>query len=186
MYWPCGVPQVYAHHGRTQESINGENVDGRTSSELQTSEAGRKTAADQALSSTSVPLALIISVASITASSLYIWSTRPVVVLAVLSEVSEVDWLLRLRNQAVLFKPDATIVVVRTDQGYLITYSVEGDHNNRVLQQNYGHSQSRRQSVLKNFGYGRSGWARRDPPSISTIYQDRCWDPMLFLLQTRS
>lgn len=148
MYWPCGVPQVYAHHGRTQGSINGEDVDGRTSNDSD---------GEVAVDSREEPILDLCTTrsdhlfASITASSLYVWSTRPVVVLA--SYQRSVKSIGSYgQNQAVLFKPDASIVVVRTDQSYLITYSVEGEQNNRVLQQNYGYSQSRRQSVLKNYG----------------------------------
>ena len=148
MYWPCGVPQVYVHHGRTQESINGEDVDGRSSKDSDD---------EAAVDSGKEPIIDICTTrsdylfASITVSSLCIWSNRPLVVLA--SYQRSVKSIRSYgQNQAVLFKPDASIVVVRTDQSYLITYSVESDQNNRVLQQNYGYSQSRRQSVLKNFG----------------------------------
>jgi RAB6A-GEF complex partner protein 1 len=148
MYWPCGVPQVYAHHGRTPESINGEDVDGDDNRAL-SDEAHAQAKAELILDVCTTRSDHLL--ATISATNLNVWSTRPMVVLASYQRSAKsVDSY--GQNAGVLFKPDAGIVVVRTDQSYLITFIVESDQNNRVLQQNHGQSQSRRQSMLRNFG----------------------------------
>ena len=148
MYWPCGVAQVYAHHGRTPESINGEDVDGSTNTDPK--DEAPAESSDETIIDVSTTRSDHIF-ASITATSLFIWSTRPMVILASYQRSAKSIQAYG-QNLTVIFKPDASIVVVRTEQSYLITFSVESDQNNRVLQQSYGYSQSRRQSVLRNFG----------------------------------
>ena len=148
MYWPCGVPQVYAHRGRIQEHTDGEDVDGnaqQASNNEVSTEAHDDSIVDVCTTRTDHLFA------TISAATLNVWSTRPMDVLASYQR-SRRSLKSYGRNVAALFKPDASIIVVRTDQSYLITFSVESDQTNRVLQQNSGYSQSRRQSVLRNFG----------------------------------
>lgn len=147
MYWPCGVPQVYVHHGRTLEATSGEDADGSNNADT-----------DHEIPAQNLDPILDVCTSrsdhyfsTITASLLSIWSTRPMVVLASYARSSK-SLQSYGQNVAVLFKPDASIVVIRTEKSYLITFSVDIEQSNRVLQQNYGHSQSRRQNLLKNFG----------------------------------
>lgn len=146
MYWPCGVPQVYAHRGQRPESGRGDEADGNSIDAEDEHQGDIDTAIIGVCTTRSDHV-----FATITKSCLSIWSTRPTVVLA--SYLRSPKSLQAFGdNLEVLFKPDATIVVVRTTGSYLLTFSVESDQVNRVFQQSSGHSQSRRQSVLKNFG----------------------------------
>ncbi len=89
--------------------------------------------------------------ASVTACRLDLWSTRPVVVLASISRSAN-SLESYGRNLGVAFRPDATTLVVRTTEGYLMLYSVESDQNARVLQQQYGYSQAKRQNIIRSYG----------------------------------
>ncbi|KAI4121722.1 MAG: hypothetical protein LQ338_006205 [Usnochroma carphineum] len=72
-------------------------------------------------------------IATITATTLTIWQASPVVVLAAASRSSS-----SLRsygpNLAVHLRPDASIAVVQTSNGFLVTYSLIVDPDNRVYQ----------------------------------------------------
>lgn len=53
-------------------------------------------------------------------------------------------------NVALLMRPDATILVVQTLKGYLLTYTIATDSNSRVYQQQYDQSSaSRRQQLAR-------------------------------------
>ncbi|KAK8196793.1 WD40 repeat protein [Zalaria obscura] len=71
--------------------------------------------------------------ATITRSSLSIWQVKPTVVLATIVR-SEHSLRTYGPNTALLLRPDALIVVVQTQLGYLITYSLATDPNARVYQ----------------------------------------------------
>ncbi|KAL8729307.1 MAG: hypothetical protein Q9166_004804 [cf. Caloplaca sp. 2 TL-2023] len=72
--------------------------------------------------------------ATITATTMTIWQTSPLVVLAATSRsVSSIrDY---GPNVAILLRPDALVAVVQTSNGYLVTYSLIIDPSNRVYQQ---------------------------------------------------
>ncbi len=55
-------------------------------------------------------------------------------------------------NLQVLLRPDASIAAVQTVNGYLFTYSIEFSPDGRVYQQHIDQSQSRRQSVVRQYG----------------------------------
>ncbi|KAK6376146.1 WD40 repeat protein [Exophiala oligosperma] len=149
MYWPCGVPQVFAYHG--PNSVAEE----RDSGLVKASHDDEKTdlnGIDQASGIEDLQAARNDHLfTTITPSRLDLWSTRPVVLLASLSR-SRKSLQTYGYNVSVLFKPDATMVVIRTTESYLITYSVESDQTARALQQQYGYSQAKRQNVMRIFG----------------------------------
>ncbi|RMZ85841.1 hypothetical protein DV737_g404, partial [Chaetothyriales sp. CBS 132003] len=95
--------------------------------------------------------------ASISACDLFIWSTRPTVVLAVYRRSGKSIESYGA-NKSVIFKPDSTVVAVHTERGYLLTFAIESDHNNRVLQQqvHHLHGQSRKHSARRHFGVDES------------------------------
>lgn len=69
--------------------------------------------------------------ATITRSSLTIWHTKPFVALA--SVVRSAQSMQAYGpNTALLLRPDALVIVVQTEAGYLITYSLATDPNARV------------------------------------------------------
>ncbi|KAF2222909.1 RIC1-domain-containing protein [Elsinoe ampelina] len=165
MYWPLGIPNFYSahnhaptfgtHHHDTEgtfeplSDINGKlvdadstaNGDGATSSttaqqrqvdekvlDLKTSRGGQL-------------------FATITQSTLHIWQTKPTVLLAtaVRSKQSLESY---GDNVALLVRPDALIIVVQTQGGYLITYSLASDPTAQVYQVQVKTSgASRRQSA---------------------------------------
>lgn len=153
MYWPCSAPQVSAYDGPspvTDDKV--ENGEGSHSGD-----ANEKTDLDEVATEEGNAIIDLHAArndhlfATITSSRLDLWSTRPLVVLASLSRsVKSLETY--GKNQSVVFKPDASTLVIRTAEGYLITYSVESDQNARVLQQQYGYSQAKRQNVMRSFG----------------------------------
>jgi len=151
MYWPCTVPQIYASHGSNADLDD----TGLGNNELEPSNEPPDTGGDLDAN----PNAIIDIqaakndhiFATITSSRLDIWSLRPVVLLASLSRSAK-SLEIYGANLALALKPDAGTIVIRTRESYLITYAVESDHNARVLQQQYGYSQAKRQNVMRNFG----------------------------------
>lgn len=141
MYWPCTVPQVYAHHASrsgtdhhdapSESSVpNGSHIEGILDIQVTRNDHLFATA---------------------TSSRLDIWSVRPIVLLASLTRSAKsLDTY--GTNLALVFRPDASTVVIRTTESYLITYSVETEGSARVLQQQYGYSQAKRQNVMRSFG----------------------------------
>ncbi|OAA63965.1 DUF1339 domain protein [Cordyceps fumosorosea ARSEF 2679] len=88
--------------------------------------------------------------AVITATSITLWQTKPTVILAVVVR-SQSSLQLYGRNVDLLLRPDSAILVVRTSEGYLITYSVATDGESRVYKShfpNYHNVQRRRQSLV--------------------------------------
>ena len=146
MYWPCGVPQIFVHNVGTSADIRDgdRDIEGRdegTTKDTQIIDVS-STRSDHLF-------------ASITASSLNVWSARPTVVLATYNR-SRKSLESFGENVKVLFKPDGGIIAIRTSNDFILTLAIEADPNHRVLQQHHGHSQSRRQSVLKHFGVDES------------------------------
>ena len=148
MYWPCGVPRVYAHHDYDPNTTDGgDDLSG--SDDHAESDAATPATSTAVLSISTTRT--VLHFASITATTLHIWSTRPTVILAT-HHRSPRSLQSYGGNVNVYFKPDSSTVVVQTAQSYLLTFVVESDSGNRVLQQNYAQRQSRRQSVLRQFG----------------------------------
>ncbi|KAF4587696.1 DUF1339 domain protein [Ophiocordyceps camponoti-floridani] len=88
--------------------------------------------------------------AVITATSITIWQTKPTVILAVVVR-SDSSLQSYGNNVDVLLRPDSAILVVRTDQGYLITYSIATDGESSVYKPhfpNYHNVQRRKQRLI--------------------------------------
>ncbi|KAL1306753.1 hypothetical protein AAFC00_005416 [Neodothiora populina] len=71
--------------------------------------------------------------ASITRSSLTVWQTKPTAALATVIR-SERSLDTYGSNTALLLRPDALIIVVQTEKGFLVTYSLATDPSARVYQ----------------------------------------------------
>ncbi|KAK5946968.1 WD40 repeat protein [Knufia obscura] len=167
MYWPCGVPQIYAHHttenalGADRNSLddNGSvndshdrNGDGRLDHSEPTA-VGDSTGQDlQARAIIDIKIARAEHIiAAISPDVLDIWSLRPAAPLASLKR-SEKSLTSYGTNVGVHFRPDGTLVVLHTSLGFLILYAVDSDSNARVLQQRTQESQTRKQSIARTFG----------------------------------
>ncbi|KAM5356255.1 hypothetical protein ACJ41O_002901 [Fusarium nematophilum] len=88
--------------------------------------------------------------AVITTTSITIWQTKPAVILAVVVR-SEHSLQTYGKNVDLLLRPDSAILVIHTDLGYLITYSIATDSDSRVYKPhfaNYHNVQRRRQSLI--------------------------------------
>ncbi|KAK9418534.1 putative DUF1339 domain protein [Seiridium unicorne] len=86
--------------------------------------------------------------ATITATTMTVWQTKPTVVLAVVAR-SEASLRSYGTNVALLLRPDSAIFVVQTSLGYLITYSLATDTESRVFKPHFSdhtNIQRRRQS----------------------------------------
>ncbi|CAM1507280.1 Fc.00g069210.m01.CDS01 [Cosmosporella sp. VM-42] len=88
--------------------------------------------------------------AVITTTSITVWQTKPTVVLALVVR-SETSLQSYGKNVDLLLRPDSAILVIRTDLGYLITYSIATDAESHVYKPhfpNYHNIQRRRQSLV--------------------------------------
>lgn len=151
MYWPCAVPQIYANQGLNADfDDTALDHNGAESSKEAPGTGGNLDSKSNAIIDIQAAKNDHIF-ATITSSRLDIWSMRPVVLLASLSR-SDKSLETYGTNLALALKPDASTIVIRTRESYLITYAVESDQNARVLQQQYGYSQAKRQNVMRNFG----------------------------------
>ncbi|OAP60657.1 hypothetical protein AYL99_05659 [Fonsecaea erecta] len=155
MYWPCSVPQIFAYHGpgavTTRQPEDAEEASHEERSIEDEVEKDNPTDND---SNAIVDLQAARHdhlFATISPFQLDLWSTRPLVVLASLSRSSK-SLETYGKNLGVAFKPDGSTLVIRTAGGYLMLYSVESDQTARVLQQQYGYSQAKRQNVMRSFG----------------------------------
>ncbi|ETI22291.1 hypothetical protein G647_06364 [Cladophialophora carrionii CBS 160.54] len=151
MYWPCSVPQIFAYHG-SKRPIQDQARQGEPNQERDVDDAS----AQNDLSNSSAIVDVQVArhdhlFATVTSCQLVLWSTRPVVVLASISR-SATSLESYGKNLGLAFRPDASTLVVRTTESYLMLYSVESDQNARVLQQQYGYSQAKRQNVVRSFG----------------------------------
>lgn len=61
---------------------------------------------------------------------------------------------------SLLLRPDSAIAVIQTANNFLLTYSIATDPQARVYQQHFGHSQTRRQSIIRQFGDDESNGLR--------------------------
>ncbi|EAS27670.3 uncharacterized protein CIMG_10275 [Coccidioides immitis RS] len=157
MYWPHGVPRIYAVNGPGIElpEVDGgaaqdENTtDGPPEEQLRTGEQGERAAdAEQGGWANGPITGLCVSknglyFATMSQSSLAIWQTKPTAVIAAVKRSSR-----SLKNYgpnvSLLLRPDAAIVVVQTLNGYLITYSIAVSSNSHAYQHRFMHTQPRR------------------------------------------
>ena len=167
MYWPCGVPQIYAHHmtdnaTRVEDSTSlqdelfnddqGSNGDANPtdSDSVDASGSGDQQLPPQSIVDVKVAKPEHIF-AVLSLNTLSIWSVRPAAPLASLrrSEKSLASYGV---NVGVHFRPDGSLVVLHTSLGFLILYAVDSDANTRVLQQRTQESQTRKQNIARTFG----------------------------------
>ncbi|KAH8727623.1 RIC1-domain-containing protein [Phaeosphaeriaceae sp. PMI808] len=91
--------------------------------------------------------------ATLTATTLTIWQTKPTVVLAsVLRSAQSVKTY--GPNTDILLRPDSHIFVIQTTLGFLITYSLATDHSSRVYKTQFANphgGHSRRSSTISGF-----------------------------------
>ncbi|KAK4694219.1 RAB6A-GEF complex partner protein 1, partial [Lecanoromycetidae sp. Uapishka_2] len=136
MYWPLGAPRVYAASRRKRKTsdLNDEEKEAKDAEEGEaTNILGLRVARNGHLFVT------------ITETALTVWQTTPVVVLA--SVTRSIQSLKKYGNNVgVLLRPDASIAVVQTSVGFLITYTIIADHNARVYQQLRDNGHGRKQS----------------------------------------
>jgi hypothetical protein len=164
MYWPNGVPRVFA--------VNGPDIPFLSSGEdeelqIELSQREEKSKDDKSSRprliakpttwQNEVIIGLCVSrsghlFATMTDSSVAVWQTRPT---SVVAAVSRSSWSLETYgpNVALLMHPDSTILVAQTLHGFLLTYTIASDPNSRVYQQRFDHSQHhRRQQFARHFG----------------------------------
>ncbi|KAJ5714146.1 uncharacterized protein N7483_011327 [Penicillium malachiteum] len=178
MYWPNGVPRVYAINGPDiseisydedrqhippspdQRSSLENSSDATESSEVPVSEANEpitepRTQKDHPKWESEAINGLCVSrsghiFATITESSTSLWQTRPTAVVAALvRSFSSLE--IYGSNVALLMHPDSSILVVQTLNGYLLTYTVASDPATRVYQQRFDHSTHPRRQQLAHF-----------------------------------
>ncbi|MCJ1436274.1 hypothetical protein MMC27_005652 [Xylographa pallens] len=124
MYWPLGAPRVYAARKLSLPSAteNGQKGNQKDEEEKYSALLGLRVSRNGQ------------HFATITATSLNIWQTSPVVLL-----VSVIRSASSLRtygdNVDVLLRPDSSVVAVQTSLGFLITYNITVDPSARVFQQ---------------------------------------------------
>ncbi|KAL8869054.1 MAG: hypothetical protein Q9174_004558 [Haloplaca sp. 1 TL-2023] len=123
MYWPMGAPQVYAANRKRRKEPEFEDEEhGEAEVEENPPILGLRTSRSGHL------------IATITATTMTIWQASPTVVLAVACR-SASSLQSYGPNVAVLLRPDASIAVVQTLNGFLVTYSITVDPNAQVYQQ---------------------------------------------------
>ncbi|KAB5580807.1 RIC1-domain-containing protein [Coniochaeta sp. 2T2.1] len=112
--------------------------------------------------------------ATITATSMTIWQTKPTVVLAVVVR-SKTSLESYGTNVDLLLRPDSAIFVVHTSLGYLITYSLATDTESRVYKPhflNHTNVQRRRQSYVGGPGHDAPDqilWGPGEGPGVRDI-----------------
>ena len=153
MYWPCSVPQIFAYHG-----TNADVQDEPTEDEISHNDCPKERSSKTDFVDHEFGAIIDLQAArhdqvfaAITSRRLDLWSTRPVVVLASIARSAK-SLESYGKNVGVAFKPDASTLVVRTTESYLMLYSVESDQHARVLQQQFGYSQAKRQHIVRSFG----------------------------------
>ncbi|KAL4905828.1 hypothetical protein BDW74DRAFT_13282 [Aspergillus multicolor] len=166
MYWPNGVPRVYAINGpgipaplsddagsavHEDSSSDQEQIQPLNQSNGSESHSGSGPSpqwAEETIRGLSVSRNGHMF-ATMTESSIAVWQTRPTAVVAAFSR-SATSLETYGSNIALMMRPDATILVVQTQKGYLLTYTIATDANSRVYQQQYDQSNtSRRQQLAR-------------------------------------
>ncbi|PLN79428.1 WD40 repeat protein [Aspergillus taichungensis] len=160
MYWPNGVPRVYAINGpgiphSWSDDDEAVGLESSVEQRLTLTENGPKPPsgtdsawAEEAISGLCVSRSGHIF-ATLSRSSIAVWQTRPTaVVAAVTRSASSLDTY--GPNVALLMHPDSTILVIQTQNGYLLTYTIASDPNSRVYEQKFDPStQTRRQQIAR-------------------------------------
>ncbi|PSK37424.1 RAB6A-GEF complex partner protein 1 [Elsinoe australis] len=150
MYWPLGIPNYYSvdktafqphkqdQHDQDHELVlaNG-TLQGASTTNGDSTPINSKTS-QHAQSHDPKLLDLKTSrggqiFATITHSTLHIWQTKPTVLLATAVR-SKQSLQAYGDNVALLVRPDALIIVIQTQAGFLITYSLASDPNAQVYQ----------------------------------------------------
>ncbi|PYI35173.1 RIC1-domain-containing protein [Aspergillus indologenus CBS 114.80] len=163
MYWPYGVPRVYAINGPgipilTSDDDESLSYDSPTAQEeaLNTENARDKPAIPETAWADEPLAGLCVSrsgymFATMTKSSIALWQTRPTAVVAAVARSAS-----SLGNYgpnvALLMHPDSNILVAQTLNGYLLTYTISVSPNTRVYQQFFDQSTStstRRQTLAR-------------------------------------
>ncbi len=165
MYWPCGVPRVYAYNSPQPSSTTGEDEEDEETSEAQLT-GRRESSLVKEERRENIPwknetsskiVGLCIAAAdhlfvTITLTTIAIWQNRPTAVLA--AAIRSPSSLGKYGcNQTIHLRPDCAIAVVQTSNGYLLTYSIEVDQNARVYQQHFEQNRARQQSLVRNFAF---------------------------------
>ncbi|KAL9128023.1 MAG: hypothetical protein Q9217_003217 [Psora testacea] len=136
MYWPLNAPRIYAAQRRkrkpqTPDTDGHEDADSEDTTD--TAILGLRVARGGHLFTT------------ITKTTLTVWQTSPVVVLA--SVTRSIQSVKNYgQNVTVLLRPDSTVAVVQTSSSFLVTYSIIIDSTARVYQQIHENGHARRQS----------------------------------------
>ncbi|CAG8136815.1 unnamed protein product [Penicillium salamii] len=179
MYWPHGVPRVYAVNGPDityvsedrdiprassideSGSLNTPENDGQSETqhaqtanqhEPQTDpspDTSKPKWEDEAIKDVCVSRSGQMF-ATMSESSIVLWQTRPT---AVVTAIARSLFSLKTYgpNVSLLMHPDSTILVVQTQNGYLLTYSVASDPGTRVYEQRFDHSTHHRRQQLAKF-----------------------------------
>ncbi|KAL4976736.1 RIC1-domain-containing protein [Aspergillus desertorum] len=167
MYWPTGVPRVYAINGPGISAPLPDDSDDVTHEDSspdqeqvqplnQSNDSGLHSGVGASLEWAEEAIrGLTVSrnghmFATMTDSSIAVWQTRPTAVVATFSR-SSTSLEKYGSNVSLLMRPDATILVVQTQEGYLLTYTIITDANSFVYQQQYDHSSAYRRQQLARF-----------------------------------
>ncbi|KAI2826330.1 hypothetical protein CBS147321_8707 [Aspergillus niger] len=159
MYWPNGVPRVYAINGPAIPvtiSDDDDSIEYESSAEqglsLRENEADKPTGSTDSAWADEPITGLCVSrsgfmFATMTDSSIAIWQTRPTAVVAAVARSAS-----SLENYgpnvALLMHPDSTILVAQTLNGYLLTYTIAVGPTTRVYQHHFDQTSSTRRQQL--------------------------------------
>ncbi|RAL11535.1 RIC1 family protein [Aspergillus homomorphus CBS 101889] len=159
MYWPYGVPRVYAINGpripvlaSDDEELLNYDSSAEQGESLNVNNARDRAAVTETAWADEPITGLCVSrsgymFATMTNSSIALWQTRPTaVVAAVARSASSLENY--GSNVALLMHPDSNILVVQTLNGYLLTYTIAVSPNTRVYQQYFDQSTSTRRQTL--------------------------------------
>ncbi|KAJ5113654.1 hypothetical protein N7456_002188 [Penicillium angulare] len=181
MYWPNGVPRVYAANGPDIVEISHDDTrqpvppspDRRKSIEDSESDAGRIQDPVASIEQSSEPKAepqadndaveweneVLNGICVSRPGHLFATITNSSISLwqtrptAVVAAVVRSSYSLQTYgpNVALLMHPDSTILVVQTLHGYLLTYTIASDPSTQVYQQRFDHSTHPRRQQLAHF-----------------------------------
>ncbi|KAI9928740.1 hypothetical protein ASPWEDRAFT_106509 [Aspergillus wentii DTO 134E9] len=160
MYWPNGVPRVYAVNGPgiplassdEDGAVDHENFPEQSQS-VNPNES-EQSGTEPGPWANEVIGGLCVSrsghmFATMTDSSIAIWQTKPTAVVAAVAR-SPSSLKNYGTNTALLMHPDSTILAVQTLNGYLLTYTIGSDSKSRVYHQHFDHSaQTRRHQLAR-------------------------------------
>ncbi|KAI9738573.1 MAG: hypothetical protein M1834_008077 [Cirrosporium novae-zelandiae] len=162
MYWPYGVPRIYAPSNIPKQGLELESV--------------IEGAATEVNSNVSPPVhddGTIVGLrasrsghvfATITKTSLTVWQSRPTAVLASYSRSPE-SLEKYGTNISLLLKPDCSIIAVQTSESYLITFNVSADVDSRVYRQEFEEGRPHR--------HGRHGSTAEEDGMVEVIIRFR-------------